>query len=111
MDALDVKSWEDCSPTGCILVGKSWNGRRDIQVIFDSPEASQDFERRWVLTVMRLYASHAESEEIVKESLILNENTGEMLTMSEAMMLIESGCSQAGDRDGMQAEQAENTEM
>lgn len=70
-------------------------------MVFANADALQDFERHWAITVLRWY-SQMESGTL-GQALLMNENTGDMVTLLEVIALTEAQCSQ--NRDGEEEEQ------
>ncbi len=73
-------------------------------MVFANAEALLDFERHWALTVLRWY-SQVGSEEAQAQALLMNEDTGEMITVLDVIALIEAGFAENGDI--VQVEQAD----
>ncbi len=88
---------------GCTLLGKSWDADHEVQVVFASPDALEDFERHWALSVLRFY-SKTESEEQLARAFLVDEDTGERLTVPEIVSLLESACA---DDDDMEEERTD----
>lgn len=88
---------------GCILLGKSWDADHEVRVVFASPDALEHFERHWALSVLRFY-SKTESEEQLARAFLVDEDTGERLTLPEVVSLLESACAVG---DSMEEEQTD----
>lgn len=71
---------------------------------FASPDDAKDFERHWALSVLRFY-SKTECEEELAQVFLVDEYTGERLTVPGIVALLESICA---DDDDMEEEDTDS---